>query len=71
MIQRLRNWIDAKEHRPLTASLVIIMTPVIAGLWVTTAMAGAPWYTMPVALGAIAVIVGWTALVVAALGVGK
>lgn len=70
-VDRLRDWIDAKDRRPIIAAITIVEVPIVAGLWVTTGFLGAPWWVMPTTIGCAMLVVGWVFLVVAALGGGR
>lgn len=66
-MNRIRAWIDAKDHRPLIAAIAIIELPLFVALWFVCIGVGAPWWTMPVTLAAAGVLIGWVFLVMAAL----
>lgn len=67
VINRIRAWIDAKDHRPLVAAILIVEAPVIVAMWFLCAWLGSPWWLMPVTLVAAVVLISWVCLVMAAL----
>ena len=66
-MNRIRAWIDAKVHRPLIAAIAICEAPVVVGGTIVFAVVGAPWYSMPIVIVGFFLLIGWIALVMAAL----
>lgn len=67
LVNRIRDWIDAEDYRPILAAVLIVEIPVIAVLWILCAVLGAPWGVIPAAVCAGFLTVGWIILVVSAL----
>lgn len=65
---RIRDWIDAEDYRPILAAILIVQVPILAVMAILfSGVLGYPWWLVPAALGIAALTAGWIILAVTAL----